>query len=977
MLRSRLAGQQVALSVGLGLTALAALAAGLGWIDRLEWQGYDFQVRYFSRVPASERILHVDIDDRAFDRVVSWPWPRDLQADLVRILGELGAAQVIPDLVWSEPRAQRELRSPSNDLYAGLEGEIPQVGELTEENLVYPDDELAAAVSETAGVYLAMYYQQQVGAEFEAPATAALETVRLLESDFSLDAEQLASRMNRPIAEAQATLAGAKRTAAQRLVAGILATRPAADARAVCESVLATPFERLTADRADLMAAYYREMGLQRLREQCPAVPDSLRGRIPEVTGVLPPLYTLLARPGQRVGFVNFREDPDGTVRHLPLMVEWNGRLIEQLAFAAARDALGIGVEDLAVEGGDLRIAAGGQRPAIRVPLDDDGQMLINWHARGQSWTGCFEHLPVTQVLRIADARKSLHQNAVWRHVRQAEVVRAVKDAAAYAAYAAQMRKMNERARAARLGRLRGQASSPAVADAQAEADELAGLLRREFTDSAALVRDTWQQLSTESRPADEDAAREYDRLAQAAAVLDEELPQLDRLILDIEAQEAEIIGQLRPKVQGRICIVGYTATAVADMVNAPAYGRLPGVMIHSQALNSFLTGRFRDWSPRWLQVLVVALFGSAVTLVTAGFGPRGSLVLVGGAIAASLLVSAAVLFGMLSYWLPLLWALVSGFVIWAMIVLVRYLVTDRQRRRLSKAVSQYVSPAMAREISKAPGRLDMAPAEAVVTCFFSDLAGFTTISEQLGPEDTRAVLNPYLEAMTHALHGRSALINKFMGDGVFAFFNPPILPCPDHRRAACEAALDARAALAELIAAKAGSRLAEGFARLAMRIGIASGTAFVGDYGSESKLDYTCVGDVVNLAARLESANKQFGTGIMVSGPTRDAAGHELVFRPLGVIQVKGQHVGTRVYELLGRQGELDGASLAGVEAFERGLAAFSARQWDIAAAEFEACLQACPADRAPRRYLEAIHLYVTQAPPEGWAGALELTEK
>ena len=197
MFRSRLAGQRVPLTVGLGLTTLAALVAAVGWVDRLEWLGYDHYVRHFSRIPASERILHIDVDDAALDRVASWPWPRDLQADLVQTLGELGASHIVTDLVWSEPRPP-EWRTPAIDPYADLEGRIPQVGQVSEENLVFPDDELASAIRETGCVYLAMYHQDAVAQPDPAGAALEAQAIALLEQDFSLDADQLAVRMSRP-----------------------------------------------------------------------------------------------------------------------------------------------------------------------------------------------------------------------------------------------------------------------------------------------------------------------------------------------------------------------------------------------------------------------------------------------------------------------------------------------------------------------------------------------------------------------------------------------------------------------------------------------------------------------------------------------------------------------------------------------------------------------------------------------------------
>jgi adenylate cyclase len=230
---------------------------------------------------------------------------------------------------------------------------------------------------------------------------------------------------------------------------------------------------------------------------------------------------------------------------------------------------------------------------------------------------------------------------------------------------------------------------------------------------------------------------------------------------------------------------------------------------------------------------------------------------------------------------------------------------------------------------------------------------------------------------MSAVLHSHSALINKFMGDGIFAFFNPPIFPCEQHARRACEAAIDAQRALDDLIARQRGSPLAHVFERLRMRIGVASGPVYVGDYGSENKLDYTCMGDTVNLAARLETANKAFGTAVMVSGPTHDAAGDGFAFRRLGALQVIGKQIAVPVYELLGREPDVSAEALAYAERFAAAVALFQARHWEEALTAFAALQEHRPTELAAARYMQAAGLYRVTPPPDDWNGAIELTEK
>jgi len=976
MLHRWLIRQRLALVIGLGVTTAAAIIHGTGLTERAELQFYDGLVRHFSRVPACGRILHVDIDDDALQRYKVWPWPRDTQADLVRILHELGAEKIVVDITWSEPTAD-EIRTPNLDPYAELEGGIEQIGELSAENIVSPDRELADAIRNAGPVYLAFYYDNTKDACSASPLASRMAD--LLRRDFSLSAQDLADRLETRPQEIEPILAGVKRSVARALIGAKMKTVPRPTVREIHESLLKTPFERLTADRQDILAAYYRELGLQNLRRLCPPVPATLKGKLPVVRDVIPPIRRLTDRSSPRLGFANFdaESEVDGTLRRIPLMVEWEGLLLEQLAFAAVRDSLGIHPEEMSVDGSSLLIKARGDRPELRIQLDQKGQILINWHARAREWRTCFKHLPVLQLLRIHEARLRMRQNEALRQTLLGRAMRLVSDERAFAGYRELVSRLLDRRRFVHRAVLEDREQAPEVQQAQNELEELTRTIDQQHARSTPFIRETWSELSREPDPDDPAIAEDYRRFREAHEIIEEQVPQIEAINRSLSAGEAELLEKLRPRVAGKICFLGYTATALADMVTAPPYDRMPGVLIHSNVYNSFIHKQFRQWAGLGTRLCLIFVFGSVITGVTTLRRPQTSLLFVLGWIGLTLAITAFGLFDRWNQWVQVLTALITTFIAWALIVMVRYLVTDRQRRQFSKAVSQYVSPAMVRQIADSAQDFSFSPVEADVSCLFSDLAGFTPLSERLGPAGTRAVLNPYLQSMSAVLHRHQALINKFIGDGVFAFFNPPILPCPTHQVAACEAALDSRQALAELITRHVGTPLSEGFRQLFMRIGIASGPVFVGDFGSEDKLDYTCMGDVVNLAARLESANKQFGTGILICGLTRQAAGERFVYRHLGILVVKGQTRGLPVYELLGRRGEVNGQIEAQAGLFERAVMDFCQRDFPAALARFDQCLAARPGDLAARRYLSQIRHFQAEPPGPDWRGAIELTEK
>jgi adenylate cyclase len=240
-------------------------------------------------------------------------------------------------------------------------------------------------------------------------------------------------------------------------------------------------------------------------------------------------------------------------------------------------------------------------------------------------------------------------------------------------------------------------------------------------------------------------------------------------------------------------------------------------------------------------------------------------------------------------------------------------------------------------------------------------------LSERLGAERTKSLLNPYLGTMSGLLVEHRAIVNKFMGDGIFAFFNAPIWPCAGHADAACACAVASLEALCELNRRRPGDG-----DPLVMRIGISTGEAFVGDYGSDTKLDYTCIGDTVNLGARLEAANKTFGTSVLVDGTTRQHASVRFAFRWLGRIAVAGRMEAAEAYELVGVASDIDAEAHAYAAQFEQAVRHYQACEWDGCLACLRLCRDLRPDDGTLAQYWEAASRYARTPPPPDWNRAI-----
>jgi adenylate cyclase len=250
--------------------------------------------------------------------------------------------------------------------------------------------------------------------------------------------------------------------------------------------------------------------------------------------------------------------------------------------------------------------------------------------------------------------------------------------------------------------------------------------------------------------------------------------------------------------------------------------------------------------------------------------------------------------FAQASVWASPVPVLALALAAYAASALVGYVGARRRAREIRLMFAQYVPPEVVAELVAHPERLQLGGETRELTVMFTDLAGFTDLAEGLGPEDTVAMLTEYFDTMTAIVHRHRGTVDKFIGDAVMAFWGAP-LHTPDHARLALAAAQEMQAAVATL-----SQRLqARGLPPLRMRIGLHSGPAVVGNIGSASRFSYTAVGDTVNLAARLEGANKAFGSGLLVSQATLDAAGPQATqgMRALADVVVKGKTQAVRVY--------------------------------------------------------------------------------
>ncbi len=434
------------------------------------------------------------------------------------------------------------------------------------------------------------------------------------------------------------------------------------------------------------------------------------------------------------------------------------------------------------------------------------------------------------------------------------------------------------------------------------------------------------------------------------------------------------IHGRVPPEAfQGKIVLVGATAIGIYDMRVTPFEHVFPGLEIHANVIDSILQGQFLH-RPNWIS-LVDILVIAGVGLILGGLLPRVRALwgaLVGGGLFLSVLALGKILFESQGVWMNLTFPTLNLVFIYLGVTGYRYMTEEREKKKIRGAFQYYLTASVVEEMLKDPDKLKLGGEKKDLTVLFSDIRGFTSISENMTPEGLVKLLNEYLTSMTDMVFKHDGLLDKYIGDAVMAVWGAP-LDQPDHAKRACLTALDMLDELHRL--QKKWS--AEGLPVLNIGIGVNAGPMVVGNMGSDRRFNYTVMGDSVNLGSRLEGLNKVYGTNIIVSQMTFEKIQEEFLGRELDLVRVKGKGLPVKIFELLAPRAtaSADQQVLAGV--FHEALEEYRKRNWEKAKEILQSLLAKFPHDGPAKIYLERCETLSKNPPPADWDGVYTMTTK
>jgi class 3 adenylate cyclase len=631
-----------------------------------------------------------------------------------------------------------------------------------------------------------------------------------------------------------------------------------------------------------------------------------------------------------------------------------------------------------------------GSRKNVRIPVNARGEMIINWAG---DYKDAFRHFPYSSLPRLAEQHTleemkrflSAQDSSIFREPGRllATVYEAFPDERQFATYVAYLYGAHwyetliqegavDSFGPELFGQLFGlsETDDPILYESQKEVFENVRLnhaMLRLFSEKpSASLLEAAVMLNISEEDAEDSYVVVKELLVKGGPTAsDRPLFFASPIVVDGKTIS---LGDL----SGGVFFYGLTAAGTHDLNPMPFSPRYPMVGALANVFNTIVTEQFIvNLEGYWRLPLFLAVGLFAGYILSSRTTIRGSLFTILFLIAYLLL--AYWLFASRGVWIDVVGP--AGIILAtdAAIVWYKFSTAEKKRKFIKSAFEHYMNPKVVDQIAKNPEMLGLGGKEMVLTAFFSDVAGFTTISEQLTPHELVELLNEYLTAMTDIVFKYDGLLDKYEGDAIMAVFGAPI-HFPDHATKACYASLEMQAELKRL----REKWKSENRPELRARIGLNTGAMIVGNMGSRTRFDYTVMGDSVNLASRLEGVNKQYSTEIMISEFTLEHCKSDVVVREVDLIRVKGKTAPVRIYEVLGRADDgLPEELKKAVEYYMRGLGAYRSQQWQAGIEEFRRVLEMRPDDGPSLTYLKRCNEYIAAPPPEDWDGVYVMTTK
>jgi class 3 adenylate cyclase/CHASE2 domain-containing sensor protein len=922
------------------ITAVFTALAGFGVLQKLDYRLYDMLLGTKKEAKSDKSILFVEIDDPAIQAIGAWPWSRDVLGDALIRMKELGASKAVFDIEYlskSQYGVDPDAVNKVADAFSQTESDISEyVGDIS--NAVSSGNRSKAEVPSL----LSDLMSEGVDPMLQNLYSGVTDSMYRDNDTYFAHAVQFFGDTWLTIGTRDASF---KVTDEDR------------------DYVYKRFLYRNITDKKQL---------IRKSNEYTATEQDS-------TVGFQPAIHQIIDH-ASGAGFTNVFVDKDGTRRRIELLTDYDGQYVAQLVFAPFLRM--VDADSVERKGNKLIVhnallPGSKERTTIRIPLDEHGRMMINWlHS---SFPDSFRHESVMFLNELDKTEANIVLNLSY-FANELEVRDAKGHDLAFKAQAehlaqeyAQITELKKKMLSNCLGY---NDDGSAIDGGVSEEDYAAYFAARTqyFKDVNAFLAADHKELifarldELEKDGGDKDTIDKVrTNVAEILSVIESDVTLYD--------QEFE---KLKGEFTGSFCIIGDTATATTDLGVTPFERGYANVGTHANVLNTILQQDFIT-PANWLWGIVIAFFSVLLVLLFTRKFASEKQNLFGVVYVVVTIGSIMLLMIIWGVYIPILAPALIVVSTYIAETLLHFVAAEKDKSFLRRAFSTYLSKDVVNVIVKDPTKLTLGGEDKHITALFSDVRSFSSFSELVTPTKLVSVLNVYLGQLSDAIMDNHGTIDKYIGDEIVSFFGAP-LDIPDHAYCACVAGIRMK----QVEAAYNKEHLASGDIprELESRVGINTGNMVVGNMGTEMKMNYTIMGNDVNLASRLEGVNKMYHSWILASEQTWNEANsgvHEgkLLARRFDRVRVVGINKPVQLYNILGFKDELSEDQKQSVEIFHDGLDKYLKRDFQGAGKRFIEANKCFPSDESPLVFAARCKDYLSTKLPDDWDGVINMTSK
>lgn len=922
--------------------AVCALAAFFGLLQRFDYHLYDLMLGLGGHPKSRQEVLFVEIDNKSLEDLGPWPWSRDILANSLLRMKELGAQTAVFDIEYLSPSKLGVNPSASAEINSAIDTQKQDTAEVIKE--------LADAAS--SGIYSPSELSALAGEAIEEWVNPGFDALKenIVSSSFQ-DNDALFAKSIQFFGDTWLTI--------NILDLDIKYSKEYLEY--VKDKCLFTNVE----DKDSLIERgnhyYLVDQGGDNKLGFCPSLEQFMSG-------------------AAGAGFTNVVLDSDGTRRRVELLSDQDGAYVAQLVFAPILKKLS--PQKIERTPFSLRLinalnpdSDSGERINITIPLDFHGRMLINWQKK--EFIDSFRRESVVMLFQLDETESNivsllgtLSSFNLWDEEGRplsfkSETDGLLEDYSSIRLFKSYL-----------LDKCRGTDTEGSPVGDGISDDEYDGYFaaRRSFFErTTALIEGAYF---------DEINAR----LDEMRGQLDEQnyaqIKEAVKNIYDSLKNETEIynstFAEKKDVYKGSFCIIGNTASSTTDLGTTPFNRAYPNVGTHANVYNTIMNRSFVR-EIHWLISFVIAsvlAFWTVVYTTEKKVWLQNLLGIL--SIGISLVIPVALMF-LFKIYVPVVAPVLITVLTYLVVVILRFVTAEKDKGAIRNAFSTYLAPAVVEEIVKDPSKLKLGGDEKRLTALFSDIKAFSSFSEMVTPTKLVSVLNVYLGNMSDEILAEQGTIDKYIGDSIVSFFGAPI-ELKNSAWNACASAIRMKQAEVKFNEESLASGLIP--VPLYTRIGINTGEMVVGNMGTSSKMNYTIMGDAVNLASRLEGVNKFYNSWILCSDPTwREANSGEtsgkIVARQFDRVRVVGRSEPVQLWNIIGFKDELPDNVLEAAEVYKQAMDKYLDRDFKSAGALFVKAGTLVPGDESPLVYAKRCKDYIENGLPDNWDGVVNMASK